>query len=155
MDEPHLRFGVISDIHAQLADDGLSLVPDANTGTIERALAFFRDNGADALFENEPEIRIASLALANAQGTGNGEQGTAVAMTVTVEVKDGEDVVKVAEEKVAAMFEATSDLRDWTGAAKLTPTVSGATRNADNTMTFTVTPGDGTAKSAFLRVKVK
>ena len=53
------------------------------------------------------------------------------------------------------MFEATSDLRDWTGAAKLTPTVSGATRNADNTMTFTVTPGNGTAKSAFLRVKVK
>lgn len=49
MDEPHLRFGVISDIHAQLADDGLSLVPDANTGTIERALAFFRDNGADAV----------------------------------------------------------------------------------------------------------
>ena len=49
MDEPHLRFGVISDIHAQLADDGLSLVPDANTATIERALAFFRDNGADAV----------------------------------------------------------------------------------------------------------
>jgi hypothetical protein len=111
--------------------------------------------GADALFENEPEIRIASLALANAQGTGNGEQGTACAMTVTVEVKDGEDVVKVAEEKVAAMFEATSDLCDWTGAAKLSPTVSGATRNADNTMTFTVIPGDGTTKSAFLRIKVK
>ena len=35
------------------------------------------------------------------------------------------------------------------------PTAGNATRNADDTMTFTVPPGDGTAKSAFLRVKVK
>ena len=108
------------------------------------------------MFENEPEIRIASLALADAQGTGNGEQGTACAITVTVEVKDGEDVVKVAEEKVVAMFEATSDLGDWDGDAKLAPTIQGEpVTNPDGTMTFTVIPGDGTARSAFLRIRVK
>ena len=55
--------------------------------------------GAEELFENEPEIRIASLALA--QGTGNREQGTACAMSVTVVVKDGEEIALVDEEKVA------------------------------------------------------
>ncbi|MBP5543295.1 MAG: hypothetical protein ILM98_04420 [Kiritimatiellae bacterium] len=104
--------------------------------------------GAEALFENEPAITITGLSFDDA-----GEATSS--LNVTVEVKDGEDVVKVAAEKVASMFEATSDLRDWDGAAKLMPTVSGATRNADNTMTFTVTPGDGTATSAFLRIKVK
>ena len=52
------------------------------------------------------------------------------------------------------MFEATSDLGDWDGEAKLTPSVTNATRNQDGTMTFTVVPGDGTATSAFLRIKV-
>ena len=53
------------------------------------------------------------------------------------------------------MIEATSDLDDWEGEAKLTPFVTNATRNPDGTMTFTVVPGDGTAASAFLRIKVK
>ena len=74
---------------------------------------------------------------------------------MTVAVKDGEDIALVAADKVARMFEATSDLGDWDGAAKLVPSVSGATRNPDGTMTFTVRPGDGTAKSAFLRIRVK
>ena len=111
--------------------------------------------GADALFVSEPEIRIASLALADAQGTGNGEQGTACAMTVTVEVKDGEDVVKVAADKIRDMFEATSDLGDWTGAAKLTPRVDVIGTEANGTMTFTVRPGDGATGSAFLRIRAK
>ncbi len=110
--------------------------------------------GAEALFTQEPDIRIASFALADAGEMGNGERGTACAMSVTVVVKDGEEIALVDAEKVASMFEATSDLGDWNGAAKLTPSVTSATRNPDGTMTFTVVPGDGTATSAFLRIKV-
>ena len=109
--------------------------------------------GAEALFANEPEIRIAALALA--QGTGNREQGTGSAMTVTVVVKNGEEIARVDEKKVASMIETTGDLGDWNGAAKLTPSVTSATRNQDGTMTFTVIPDDGTATSAFLRIKAE
>ena len=44
---------------------------------------------------------------------------------MSVSVMDGEkpEPVKVAVEKVKAMFEATSNLGDWEGDAKLTPTV--------------------------------
>ncbi len=75
-------------------------------------------------------------------------------MSVTVVVKDGEEIALVDEEKVASMFEMTNDLGDWDGAAKLTPSVTNATRNPDGTMSFTVVPGDGTATRAFLRIKV-
>jgi hypothetical protein len=51
------------------------------------------------------------------------------------------------------MFEATGDLGDWTGAAKLTPTVTITGTDASGKMTFVVTPGDGTASKAFLRIK--
>ena len=57
-----------------------------------------------------------------------------------------------AAEKVKAMFEATSDLGDWDGAAKLTPAVSVETGDGA-TMRFKVTPGDGTATRAFLRIR--
>ena len=50
------------------------------------------------------------------------------------------------------MFEATSDLGDWDGAAKLTPAVSVETGDGA-TMRFKVTPGDGTATRAFLRIR--
>ena len=74
-------------------------------------------------------------------------------MTVTVTVKDGERAVAVDQEKVAAMFEATGDLGDWTGAAKLTPAVTTSGTDANGKMTFVVTPGDGAAAKAFLRIK--
>lgn len=51
------------------------------------------------------------------------------------------------------MFEATGDLGDWNGAAKLTPTVTTSGTDASGKMTFVVTPGDGTASKAFLRIK--
>lgn len=54
--------------------------------------------------------------------------------------------------KVAALFNATSDLGDWDGAAKLTPTVE-VLEPDGVTMRFRVTPGDGTATSAFLRIR--
>ncbi len=55
--------------------------------------------------------------------------------------------------KVAGMLEATSDLGDWDGEVKLTPSIRGATRNSDGSMTFTVVPSDSKATSAFLRIR--
>ena len=54
-------------------------------------------------------------------------------------------------EKVAEMFEATSDLGDWNGVAKLTPLIS-VEDGEGATMRFKVTPCDGTAR-AFLRIQ--
>ena len=101
--------------------------------------------GAERLFENEPTIEIGELVLGEGAGT--------TAMTVAVTVKDGESTVAVDAEKVAAMFEATGDLGDWNGAAKLTPTVTISGTDASGKMTFVVTPGGGTASRAFLRIK--
>ena len=106
--------------------------------------------GADAPFANEPIIMLTEFNTGAVDAPSMASQ-----LSVTVEVKDGEVVALVAAEKVATMFEATSDLQDWDGAAKLVPSVSNATRNADGTMTFAIIPGDGTATSAFLRIKVK
>ena len=50
------------------------------------------------------------------------------------------------------MFEATGDLGDWNGAAKLTPTVT-VEDGEGATMRFKVTPGDGTAPRAVLRIR--
>jgi hypothetical protein len=103
--------------------------------------------GADRLLENEPTVEIGELAIAE------GESAGTTAMTVAVTVKDGENAVKCAAEKVKEMFEATGDLGDWTGAAKLAPTVKTYSTDASGKMTFVVTPGDGTANRAFLRIK--
>lgn len=73
---------------------------------------------------------------------------------LSVFVMDGEnpEPVKVAVEKVKAMFEATSDLGDWSGEAKLTPTVE-VLEGEGNTMRFKVKPGDGKSPNAFLRIR--
>ena len=67
-------------------------------------------------------------------------------------MKDGEEAVKCAAEKVKAMFEATGDLGDWVGEAKLDPAVT-VEEGEGATMCFKVTPGDGTAPKAFLRIR--
>jgi len=103
--------------------------------------------GAERLLENEPTVEIDELAVAD------GESAGTTAMTVAVTVKDGENAVKCAAEKVKEMFEATGDLGDWNGAAKLTPAVTISGTDASGKMTFVVTPGDGTANRAFLRIK--
>ena len=103
--------------------------------------------GAERLFENEPTVEIGELAIVD------GESAGTTAMTVAVTVKDGESAVVVDAAKVAAMFEATGDLGDWTGAAKLTPTVTTSGTGASGKMTFVVIPGDGTAAKAFLRIR--
>ncbi len=103
--------------------------------------------GAERLFENEPTVEIGELAIVD------GESAGTMAMTVAVTVKDGESAVTVSAAKVAAMFEATGDLGDWNGAVKLTPTVTTSGTEASGKMTFVVTPGDGTAAKAFLRIR--
>ena len=103
--------------------------------------------GSERLFENEPAVEIGELIIAD------GESAGTTAMTVAVTVKDGESAVAVSAAKVAAMFEATGDLGDWTGVAKLTPKVTTSGTDASGKMTFVVTPGDGTAAKAFLRIR--
>ena len=73
-------------------------------------------------------------------------------MTVSVVVKDGEEAVRCAAEKVKEMFEATRELGDWEGEARLTPTVDVLDGDGE-TMRFRVTPGDGKSSSAFLRIR--
>jgi len=99
--------------------------------------------GAERLLENEPTVEIEEL---NVGGNDS------VALTIGVAVKDGEKRVMVDTAKIATMFEATSDLGDWTGAAKLTPTVTVSGTDANGKMSFIVAPSDGTVNRAFLRI---
>ena len=46
---PELTFGVLSDVHVCLAKGGGSLEKNHTTAHLEKAFAFFRDNGADAV----------------------------------------------------------------------------------------------------------
>ena len=103
--------------------------------------------GAERLFENAPKVEIEDIVVGD-----EGTEGTKGMMTVAVSVKDGEEVVPCDAEKVAAMFESTSDLGDWNGEAKLTPTVE-QLGTVDGAMRFKVTPGDGNSSKAFLRIK--
>ena len=75
-----------------------------------------------------------------------------VSMIVGVVATNAVGAVQADAAKVAEMFEATSDLGDWDGAAKLTPMVE-VLEGDGATMRFNVTPGDGTATSAFLRIR--
>ena len=102
--------------------------------------------GAERLFENAPTVEIGEVSV------GDGESAGTTAMFIAVTVKDGESVVAVNAAKVKAMFEATGDLGDWNGAAKLTPEVT-VEEGDGATMRFKVTPGDGTAPRAFLRIR--
>ena len=104
--------------------------------------------GAERLFENAPKIEFGEVVVGGSDDVGV----VATHVTVCVVVKDGEEAVKCAAEKVKGMFEATSDLGDWNGAAKLTPAVS-VEAGEGATMRFKVTPGDGTAMRAFLRIR--
>ena len=110
--------------------------------------------GAERLFEKAPKIEFGEVGVFGC-GEGLEELEEAKrAITLTVTVRDGEDAVKCVAEKVKKMFEATGDLGDWNGAVKLVPTVS-IEDGSGEAMRFNVTPGDGTASKAFLRIKVK
>ncbi|MBR1588066.1 MAG: hypothetical protein IJ658_07055 [Kiritimatiellae bacterium] len=104
--------------------------------------------GTPVPLRNEPMVEIAGVGK-NTWG------GASVAgnVSISVRVKDGENVVMADVEKVGRMVEATCDLGDWTGAARLMPTISERSRDDGGTMHFTVVPGDGTAPKAFLRIR--
>jgi len=110
--------------------------------------------GAERLFANAPKVEIEEMAIGDGTSGTSGTSGmeNRGTMTITVAVKDGETAVAVDPEKVAAMFEATGDLGDWNGAAKLTPEVV-VEDGEGATLRFKVTPGDGTAPRAFLRIR--
>ena len=125
--------------------------------------------GAERLFENAPKVEFGEIAVGES-GTGGtgGTDGTGTAISVAVTVKDGEEAVACAAEKVAAMFEATSDLGDWAeggGAAvsskppyqnalsvevEVEEPVAG---DSAETMRFKVSLGDGSSPQAFLRIR--
>ena len=105
--------------------------------------------GAETLLENEPTVEFETLEI---EATEGGLMGAAShAIMVSVSVKDGEKSVAVDSEKVATMFEATSDLGNWSGAA-LAPQVQSLGKSG-NAMRFTVKPGDGSSPRAFLRIR--
>ena len=107
--------------------------------------------GAGRLFENAPKIEFEEVSVADGEDGGLGTSRPT--MTLSVTVKDGDEAVKCAAEKVKSLFKATSDLGDWDGAAKLEPEVSIEATDDPTTMRFKVTPSDGTATRAFIRIQ--
>ena len=99
--------------------------------------------GVEELFENAPEVQISDIVA------GTGGPG---AMAVVVTVKDGDSPKRVSSEKVAQMFEATTDVADWTK-GRIKANVIDHTGKVATPVEFTVTPGDGTAERAFLRIR--
>jgi len=107
--------------------------------------------GAGKLLENEPEIAIGEVGVSEDGALGI----TYPSVTVSVTVKDGGTAIAVDAVKVAAMFEATSDLDDWDGTAKLPVSVEAVeAANVGNgySMRFQVAlPAN--AERAFLRIR--
>ena len=73
-------------------------------------------------------------------------------MMVEVVVKDGARSVNVDATKVASMFEATSDLEDWTDAAKVELSVTPVDGTGEG-VHFLVAPVDVSAERVFMRIK--
>ena len=111
--------------------------------------------GTSSLLGSTPVVEIGEVetvcAANGVRGTENA--GVGVDLLVSVTVKDGTRVVAATSAKVAAMFEATSDLGDWNGVAKLEPEVTDLTEGVSDVLRFSVSPG--AASSAFLRIKAK
>ena len=103
--------------------------------------------GAATLFGEEPEIELGDVSVVR-DGTGG------MSVDVDVTVADGGRAVQVDAARVAKMFEATSDLRDWNGEAKLYP-IATPTGSGDPTMQFNVVPDSCLPDGAFLRLVLK
>ena len=101
--------------------------------------------GVEELFENAPEVRFTDVSV------NTNESGT-LDVTVTVMVKDGDKSKPVKSENVAQMFEATTNVADWTE-GRVETTVTDRTKDLATPVEFTVTPGDGTSEKAFLRIR--
>ena len=91
--------------------------------------------GVEELFENEPTVEFTSIAVENASDA---------SMRVTFTVKDGGVEKAVSAEKVADMFEISTDFTTWTDDVSVTINGDGS---------FTVKPSDPALTSAFIRIK--
>ena len=106
--------------------------------------------GAEKLFVNEPVIEIQRLKVDSSDPGGGAPSSDG--MSVRVVVWDGNYPVTCVAEKVAQLFEATGDLGDWDGDAKLGTSVT-VESVMGREMNFKVVPGDGTAPRASLRLR--
>ena len=109
--------------------------------------------GAEALFEHEPEIQIAGFGVGAGAGGTKARDGVSKTLTVRVRVKDGESIAAVDAGKVAALFTATANVLDWTGAESVACNAEAGETAEDGTMTFTVRLGDETTPRAFLGLR--
>ena len=91
--------------------------------------------GVTELFESTPTVTFTSMEI---------EDPSIAAMKVTLVVKDGDIEKDVDPKSVAALFEMSTDLKNWTG--DLT-----ATANEDGS--FTVKPNDPTLDRAVIRLR--
>ena len=99
--------------------------------------------GVEELFENAPEVWFTDVFVnANAPGT----------LDVAVTVKDGSMPKPVASANVAQMFEATTDVKDWTE-GRIEADVTDRTKDLATPVEFTVKPGAGMFEKAFLRIR--
>lgn len=99
--------------------------------------------GVEELFENAPEVRFTDIAVnTNAFGT----------LDIAVAVKDGDTSKRVSSANVAQMFEATTDLADWTE-GRIETDVTDRTKDLATRVEFTVKPGAGMFEKAFLRIR--
>ena len=104
--------------------------------------------GAEGLFENEPEIQIAGFMPAEGAAKRRTEGFT---WEIRVMVKDGETPASVDADKVAALFEATRQIGDWTESSLLPLSVTAKGTEGD-TLLFDLTMGEEALPGAFLRL---
>lgn len=104
--------------------------------------------GAEVLFGNEPVIKIDGLSPD--VGTED-SRAAGTAWEIRVTVKDGETAVPVDTDKVAALFEATRQIGDWTEPSILPLSVTAKGSDGD-TLVFEATLDEESAPGAFLRL---
>jgi hypothetical protein len=104
--------------------------------------------GTEGLFENEPEIVLDGMSTVRPEAKG---EENSVALKVAVTVRDGGIAVMVDAAKVTALFEATSDLRDWDGKTRIPVTAIPLEREGPS-MKFRVQPDSETTQNTFLRI---
>ena len=99
--------------------------------------------GVEELFENAPEVRFTDVSVnTNASGT----------LDVAVTVKDGSMPKPVASANVAQMFEATTNVMDWTE-GRVEAEVVDRTQKVMTPVEFSVKSGDGKSEQLFLRIR--
>ncbi len=104
--------------------------------------------GAEGLFENEPQIQIAGFAPDEAAAR---RRAAGFAWEIRVTVKDGENAASVDADKLAALFEATRQIGDWTEPSLLPLSVTAKGTDGD-TLLFEVTLEGEDQPGAFLRL---